>query len=282
MENLEIYLDYIGDDSYVYRYNYDNKKYYNTGICLKGSPGNPGRPGKDGKTPHIGTNGNWFIGDVDTGVKAYTRTEVVTQLPEPSETTKNQIYIAPALNPQEGDSYSEYVTVYKDGQYKWELLGTKIATMGASGSGHKGGLVPDTPSTAGTTKYLCEDGTWKVIDISGKEDVTGIEVPVNQTDATLPITTLSTEVCKYYRLDVPVETLAITLPAMGVVTSIKTVVIYLTGGTTPAVTITSADSKDVYYQDGYEIEAGNTYEINALFNGAAWIVASVKINTSNS
>jgi hypothetical protein len=55
------------------------------------------------------------------------------------------------------------------------------------------------------------------------------------------------------------------------------VVIYLTAGTTPAVTISAADSKDVYYQDGFEIEAGITYEINALFNGAAWIVAGVKI-----
>jgi len=70
MKNLEIFLDYIGDDGYVYRYNYDSKKYYNTGISLKGNPGNPGRPGHDGKTPHIGTNGNWFIGNIDTGVRA--------------------------------------------------------------------------------------------------------------------------------------------------------------------------------------------------------------------
>jgi hypothetical protein len=32
--------------------------------------------------------------------------------------------------------------------------------MGASGSTHASGLVPDTPSTAGTSKYLREDGTW--------------------------------------------------------------------------------------------------------------------------
>lgn len=38
---------------------------------------------------------------------------------------------------------------------------TTYSTMGASGSSHAGGLVPDTPSTEGTTKYLCEDGTWK-------------------------------------------------------------------------------------------------------------------------
>lgn len=32
--------------------------------------GGSGEPGKDGITPHIGANGNWFIGETDTGVKA--------------------------------------------------------------------------------------------------------------------------------------------------------------------------------------------------------------------
>ena len=35
--------------------------------------GNPilmGKNGADGTTPHIGANGNWYIGDTDTGVKA--------------------------------------------------------------------------------------------------------------------------------------------------------------------------------------------------------------------
>ena len=32
--------------------------------------------------------------------------------------------------------------------------------MGASGANHASGLVPDTPSVAGTTKFLREDGTW--------------------------------------------------------------------------------------------------------------------------
>lgn len=115
-------------------------------------------------------------------------------------------------------------------------------------------------------------------DISGKEDITTIVAPVNTTNATLPITALTCEVDKYYRIDVAVDTLTITLPAISDLTTVKTIVIYLTGGTTPAITISSSDSKDVYYQDGFEIEAGSTYEINALFNGNAWIVASVKIN----
>lgn len=42
----------------------------------KGEPGEPGASGVDGKngadgiTPHIGSNGNWWIGDTDTGISA--------------------------------------------------------------------------------------------------------------------------------------------------------------------------------------------------------------------
>ena len=32
-----------------------------------GQQGAPGAPGKDGTTPHIGSNGNWYLGDQDTG-----------------------------------------------------------------------------------------------------------------------------------------------------------------------------------------------------------------------
>ena len=32
-----------------------------------GAPGSDGAPGQDGITPHIGDNGNWYIGDTDTG-----------------------------------------------------------------------------------------------------------------------------------------------------------------------------------------------------------------------
>ena len=34
---------------------------------LKGAPGKDASPGKDGLTPHIGDNGNWYLGDEDTG-----------------------------------------------------------------------------------------------------------------------------------------------------------------------------------------------------------------------
>lgn len=36
----------------------------------EGQKGEKGEKGDDGITPHIGNNGNWWIGDTDTGVKA--------------------------------------------------------------------------------------------------------------------------------------------------------------------------------------------------------------------
>ena len=36
----------------------------------KGDKGDPGEPGANGVTPHIGDNGNWFIGETDTGIAA--------------------------------------------------------------------------------------------------------------------------------------------------------------------------------------------------------------------
>ena len=117
--------------------------------------------------------------------------------------------------------------------------------------------------------------------VDGKQAKVAIEAPTDTTDPTQPITTLSCEVGKYYRIDVAVDTLAVTLPAVtGNIA--ETVVLYLTAGTTPAVTIASASAGvEVLYHFGYEIAAGKTYEINCLWNGAAWVVASVEIVINN-
>lgn len=118
-------------------------------------------------------------------------------------------------------------------------------------------------------------------DISGKEDVTTIEAPVNSTDATQPLASLTCAINKYYRLDVPIETISITLPSMTNVTTIKTVTLYLTGGTAPDPQFASADTGvNVYFANGFEVQSGSTYEISCLWNGAAWIVAGVTIITT--
>lgn len=51
-------------------WNKDAEEYEDTGVDAKGIPGDPGEPGDDGISPHIGANGNWFIGETDTGVHA--------------------------------------------------------------------------------------------------------------------------------------------------------------------------------------------------------------------
>jgi hypothetical protein len=47
--------------------------------------------------------------------------------------------------------------------------------MGASGTNHSAGLVPDPGATAGTSKFLREDGTWQnppvtSSDLTAKQD----------------------------------------------------------------------------------------------------------------
>ena len=106
--------------------------------------------------------------------------------------------------------------------------------------------------------------------LDGKEDKVDI---VSASGATL-----TAEVGKYYTLS-NVGTLAITLPTIAAgTTKVQTVTFYIAAGSSPAVTFTSTHS--IYYSDGFEIAADTTYEVNALWNGAAWIVASVTIITT--
>lgn len=116
-------------------------------------------------------------------------------------------------------------------------------------------------------------------------DAVVIEAPVDETDATLPVTTLDCEVGVYYRLDVAVETLAVTLPEMSDGSTLRGCVIYMTIGTTPAITFTGTAHggirPPVYCQDGFELKSGETYEVNCVYNGGAWVVAAVVIDTTD-
>lgn len=118
-------------------------------------------------------------------------------------------------------------------------------------------------------------------DITGKEDKMVIQTIVNSTDASLPITTLSCSVDKYYKVDVPVQTLSIILPSISTNDVIKTVVIYLTGGSSPNITISSAAAgTTIKYQEDFIIQPTKPYEINALWNGSFWVIAAVEIRTN--
>lgn len=52
------------------RWDADAGKYVSTGTTATGPQGAPGNDGADGETPYIGSNGNWWIGQTDTGIKA--------------------------------------------------------------------------------------------------------------------------------------------------------------------------------------------------------------------
>ena len=116
-----------------------------------------------------------------------------------------------------------------------------------------------------------------------KEDKTTIVAVVNDEDPSQPVTGVTCNLSTYYRIPVPIETVTLMLPTNPASGKVENIVVYLTGGTSPAVTIQSSDANPapIYYHDGYAIESGKTYEVNILWNGAAWVVASVEIVINN-
>jgi hypothetical protein len=122
----------------------------------------------------------------------------------------------------------------------------------------------DTTPTSGSDNLVTSGGVYSALqDKENKIDIVAASG-----------TALTAQVGKYYRFDAEVGTLAVTLPTPTDTTHLSNVILFLTTGSTPAITITSAN---VLYQDGYEIEAETTYEINCLFNGANWVIATMKI-----
>lgn len=89
--------------------------------------------------------------------------------------------------------------------------------------------------------------------------------------------TLTASANTYYTFAAAVNTLAVTLPAMTDVTSVKALCLAFTAGTTPQITFTSADSKTVAYYDTYNIDAECEYEVTCLYNGTKWIVSNALI-----
>lgn len=152
---------------------------------------------------------------------------------------------------------------------------TTYTTMGASGSGHKGGLVPDPGSTAGTTKFLREDGTWVVptVDVSGKEDKMSIVNAGLKTSYSPAINTLT-------RIDMQ-SSLTVTLPSISTDTDkVQSLVLILEAypNYSPNLSIVGQSGDIIYFPSDFSIEANKTYEINCMWVGNdTWIVASHQI-----
>lgn len=85
---------------------------------------------------------------------------------------------------------------------------------------------------------------------------------------------------KYYRIDADVDTMGIALPEATENDAISYIIFMFTAGDNPNITFTSA-SQNICYQEGYTIDANKTYEINCLWNGEEWVVASLEIKNAS-
>ena len=137
------------------------------------------------------------------------------------------------------------------------------------------------------------DGRISSVEDSVSSHTSNTDIHVTQSDKTLwngistkesrmPIETVATGttaltavVGTYYTLS-NVGTINITLP---VPTDgyVNTIVFYIvTGSANP--TISMASTAPIKYQENYNFDASSTYEVNALYNGIAWVIAFMKLS----
>ncbi len=136
---------------------------------IQGEKGDPGEKGADGLTPFIGENGNWWIGDIDTGVKAAGEDG------------------AQGLQGEKGDTGAQGI----QGEKGEPGEDGKDGADGTDGVG-----IADVSVTAnGKLMIVFTDGTYKVLDFSTESvpetDKTNesLEVPDKNYDATITFLT---------------------------------------------------------------------------------------------
>lgn len=117
----------------------------------RGSVGPAGAAGKDGITPTIGENGNWYLGDTDTG--------------KPSRGEKGNTGAEGADGADGRDGHSPVVTATKSGKTTTiSVDGAAIATIndGADGAPGKDGVEgkPGADGADGITPTIGDNGNW--------------------------------------------------------------------------------------------------------------------------
>lgn len=112
-------------------------------------------------------------------------------------------------------------------------------------------------------------------DISGKEDKMAI-------DSTAKTASFTASVGNYYTVNIAASgsvTITLTTPTDN--THISNAVFLVTTSTSPALTFAAASGVDIYVSTSYSIEASKIYEINALWNGTNWSIASVELEAQS-
>lgn len=81
----------------------------------------------------------------------------------------------------------------------------------------------------------------------------------------------------YYKFSEVIDDVTIVLPAMTPTSFLRTVMFYFKVGANHNITFTAADSAPVRTFGSYQLAGYATYEINCMYNGSEWIVASAEI-----
>ena len=118
---------------------------------LKGADGKPGAAGADGVTPHIGDNGNWYVGSTDTGKPS----RGVTGAPgKDGADGKPGAAGADGVTPHIGDNGNWYVGSTDTGKPSRGVTGAP----GKDGADGK----PGAAGADGVTPHIGDNGNWYV------------------------------------------------------------------------------------------------------------------------
>ena len=172
---------------------------------------------------------------------------------------------------------TKYVTVRRLERFKQKMAEADVAYLDdAEGSAYSADFDPQTDTVWNKQQTLTAAQKAQArtnIGALSSDDIASLESKVTIQSASGA--TLTAVVGKYYTMS-NVGTMAITLPTIAAgTTTLQMVAFYISAGSSPAVTFSSTHS--IYYSEGFEIAANTTYEVNAVYNGIAWVVTSVKI-----
>ena len=120
---------------------------------LKGADGKPGAAGADGVTPHIGDNGNWYVGSTDTGKPSRGATGAPGK---DGADGKPGATGADGITPHIGDNGNWYVGSTDTGK----------PSRGATGAPGKDGAdgKPGATGADGITPHIGDNGNWYIGD----------------------------------------------------------------------------------------------------------------------
>ena len=206
-------------NGYVYRAEYNANgelNFVSTGLTIKGATGETGPAGADGAdgvTPHIGDNGNWYIGDTDTGIAAEGQdgvdgTQWFVQADAPQTGVNAGDYW---LNTGTGDVYKAAGSSAGNVPINWKATGANLTgPTGATGADGKTPVKGTDYFTTADVNEIAQAAAEKV-DLSGKQDkitasgilkgtASGIEAAAAGTDYMAPVAVTAADNGKFLRV----------------------------------------------------------------------------------